>query len=60
MNGAMQSASGWKLIHEIHWIGAYIRYATANSSPTLGRPKRSLAIRYTGSAARAMTKFWTT
>ena len=45
MNGAMHNASGWKLIHEIHWIGAYIRYATANNNPMLGRPNRCLAMR---------------
>ena len=25
-SGVITSASGWKLAHAIHWIGAYIRY----------------------------------
>ena len=49
-NGVTTSASGWKLAQLIHWIGAYIRKATANVRPIHGRSKRSLAIRYMGSA----------
>ena len=39
----------------IHWIGAYIRYAAAKARPTHGLPKRSRAIRYTGSAPSQRT-----
>src|SRR5262245_66022406 len=53
--GVMTSASGWKLAHEIHWTGAYIRNAKAKTIAYHCERRRSAAIRYTGIAPAPST-----
>ena len=55
-SGVTTSASGWKLAHVIHWIGAYIRYATANARPIHGRCEAVPGDQVHGQARRARAR----